>query len=309
MSNLETGLLTVVLVMLVIDLIGIVGRGRIGADALVNERLEKLLRDDTAMRLMEKAYEEAGTAQRMVINTLADVVKVLAPITPIRTDDTVDRFFDDLLTPGAPDGPAGGGHGEEDPEPDPEPVGQGSTITVNPLLQNALDGTVDRGTDYRYQMRPLGWLVYWKKHPAHETPPYINQVQDGFRAELAFIGGKVGYVSELKHSLEPGHYLLKMVVDAHVINPPQNASDVNLRAALLRPDGSVMQELPGQPFARWQGENTYLMPIQVAAEGLDAKIAFYVDAQYPTLGLESAITFKELRLLTDDGGASDYVVV
>lgn len=304
-------MLILLAVLVVVNAIDVFTRQRDRLDVAMSERMEKLLRDDTAMRLMEKAYEDAGTAQRMVIKTLADVVKILAPITPIKTDDTIDRFFDDLMKPGEPEqeGPIGGGHEPETPEEPETPVGVGETITVNPLLENALDGTVDTGTDFRYQKRPLGWLVYWKRHMDHDTPPFINAVAGGFKAELAYIAGKVGYVSEMVHHLEPGYYLLKMVVDANVINTPPNSTDVALRGALLRADGVVFKELPGQGFGRWVGENTYLMPVQVAAEGIDVKVAVYVDMVYPTLGAESSVTFKEIRLLRDDGQGSDYVVV
>ena len=299
-------MLILLAVLVVVNAIDVFARQRDRLDAVMSERMEKLLRDDTAMRLMEKAYEDAGTAQRMVINTLADVVKILAPLTPIKTDDTVDRFFDDLLKPGESDDPVVDDPVQDDPEPEPD---GGALVTVNPLLLNAMDGTVDTGTDYRYQKRPLGWLVHWKKHVNHDTPPFINAVDGGFRAELAFIAGEVGYVSELTHLLAPGHYLVKAVVDADVVNPPPNSTDVSLRAALLRPDGSVFAKLPAQPFTRWKGENVYLMPIRVAAEPVELKLVFYVEMMYPTMGANSAVMFKQIALLRDDGSASDYVDV
>lgn len=269
------------------------------------ERMENLLEKRTVRDAVEYEYLKSTGAKRNAIDLALNLADALANLTTTEKDAFISRFVEavrdgkpntDAVTPVV------------EPIDDAEPTFIAETLTYNSELAGAVDGTVDTGTDYRYQMRPLNWNVHWKPSPDHKTPPFINAVDGGFKAELAFIAGEVGYETADFLNLEPGTYLVKMVMAASVPNLPETKTDAQMAAALYRKDGTLHTKLPSQAFSDWKGENTYLMPIRIGQGGL-FKLAAFVDLVYPTIGAEGSVTFKEIRLETDDGNAGDYVLV
>lgn len=275
------------------------------------ERVENLLEKKTVQDAVEYEYLKSTGAKRNAIDFALDVAAAVSRMTKSESDDFIQHFTSairdgkpntDAVTP-VDDTPV-----VEPVEDAPEPTFIAETLTYNSELEGALDGTVDTGTDFRYQRRPPGWMVHWIADPDHQTPPFINDVADGFRAELAFIAGEIGYRTSGVLNVKQGTYLVKAVLDANIPNPPENKNDIVVSAALYREDGTIHQTLPEQPLAGWHTETTYLIPLKVGKGGLFS-LAVYAKLRYPTVGAEGSVTFKEIRLETDDGNAGDYVAV
>lgn len=51
---------------------------------------------------VETAYQTSGQFQRQALETVAGVVRILAPLTPGKADDALDKLLDDIQTPGEP---------------------------------------------------------------------------------------------------------------------------------------------------------------------------------------------------------------
>lgn len=72
------------------------------ADNTLVRELEKRQLDREYMDRLERAYQEGNRQIKAVVDTLASGLRFVAPYTPIKADDALGGFLDDIRTPGAP---------------------------------------------------------------------------------------------------------------------------------------------------------------------------------------------------------------
>lgn len=70
-------------------------------DAEVVRLLAERQADREFVGRLERAYQTSGTFQKQALDTLAGALRVLAPLTPVKTDDALAKLLDDILTPDA----------------------------------------------------------------------------------------------------------------------------------------------------------------------------------------------------------------
>lgn len=71
-------------------------------DAEVARRVADLQADRPAIDRLETAYLTTGDMQRHALDTLADVLKTIAPYTGLKFDDALAKLLDDVQKAGAP---------------------------------------------------------------------------------------------------------------------------------------------------------------------------------------------------------------
>lgn len=74
-------------------------------DASLSEKLDQKQRDRDFMDRLERAYQDSNRQKQATIDTMASLFRLIAPYTPIKSDDAVGRFLDDIRTPGADTNP------------------------------------------------------------------------------------------------------------------------------------------------------------------------------------------------------------
>ena len=72
------------------------------ADKTLARELEKRQLDREYMDRLERAYQEGNRQLKAVVDTFASGLRFVAPYTPIKVDDMLGGFLDDIRTPGAP---------------------------------------------------------------------------------------------------------------------------------------------------------------------------------------------------------------
>ena len=98
--------LGIALAALVISVITAVRKGS-SVDAAVADKLAKM-HDPQVLDRLEAAYQTANAPVVQLVNTVAALLKVVAPFTPIKSDDAAAKLLEDIQTPGAdPATPAG----------------------------------------------------------------------------------------------------------------------------------------------------------------------------------------------------------
>jgi len=68
-------------------------------------RLAELQLNRDFMARLETAYQQQNTVFQGAFNTLTEFVKLVAPLTPIKSDDELSKFLGDVKTPGDPAAP------------------------------------------------------------------------------------------------------------------------------------------------------------------------------------------------------------
>ena len=71
-------------------------------------RLAELQLNREFMARLEAAYAQQNTVFQGAFNTLTEFVKLIAPLTPIKTDDEMGKLFEDVKVPGEPETPSVG---------------------------------------------------------------------------------------------------------------------------------------------------------------------------------------------------------
>lgn len=75
-------------------------------DQVVATQIELLQQKREAMEMYERQLASANAMTQMVFGTFAGFVKLIAPLTPLLTDDAVAKFLEDLQKQGPPEAPA-----------------------------------------------------------------------------------------------------------------------------------------------------------------------------------------------------------
>jgi hypothetical protein len=95
-----TDVLTVgfALAALIVAIIGIARTGR-NIDAATAERLASMS-DPATMERLERAHAAADEKVKQALALLAAVVGIIAPLTPLKSDDALKNLLVDIQTPG-----------------------------------------------------------------------------------------------------------------------------------------------------------------------------------------------------------------
>ena len=72
------------------------------ADRRFSDTIQGRLEDREQMRFLEDRYKRADAMIQGTLNAAVEVIKVLAPLTSIKSDDKVAEWLDDIRTPGDP---------------------------------------------------------------------------------------------------------------------------------------------------------------------------------------------------------------
>lgn len=75
-------------------------------DKSLTVQLQLIQSNREAMTAYERQYLETSVTVRQVFDTLTTIVRAIAPLTPITTDDTLGDTLEDVRTPGAPSSPS-----------------------------------------------------------------------------------------------------------------------------------------------------------------------------------------------------------
>jgi hypothetical protein len=89
---------------LIVAVIAAVRSGK-NVDEAMAERLSKMSHPDQMERL-ERMYERANEPVKQLVDTVAGLAKMFAPMTPFKTDDALANMMADVQVPGAPTPPA-----------------------------------------------------------------------------------------------------------------------------------------------------------------------------------------------------------
>lgn len=80
-------------------------------DENTSARLAELQLHRDFMTRLEQAYQQQNTVFQGAFDTVTALVKTIAPLTPIKTDDELGKFLDDVKEPGDPMPPKLGASG------------------------------------------------------------------------------------------------------------------------------------------------------------------------------------------------------
>src|SRR5574338_265731 len=72
-------------------------------DQKASAELDARRADRELMASWERAYQETGAMNTQVLDAALGFLKLIAPLTPLKTDDSAVRLREDIQTPGAPD--------------------------------------------------------------------------------------------------------------------------------------------------------------------------------------------------------------
>lgn len=97
------------LLALVIAVAALVLRGKAAeADAEATRQITAMQMNREQMRLLEQQYTQANAAIKTALELAAAVVRVVAPLTPMRGDDAAVKLLEDIRAPGPPEVTTGG---------------------------------------------------------------------------------------------------------------------------------------------------------------------------------------------------------
>lgn len=72
------------------------------ADGQLQAHLELLQQNRQAMAALEKAFADSASTVRSALYVLEKATAVIAPLTPLASDDELRKLLADIMTPGAP---------------------------------------------------------------------------------------------------------------------------------------------------------------------------------------------------------------
>lgn len=75
-------------------------------DQKASDELDARRANRELMAFWERAYQETGAMNKQVLDAALGFLKLIAPLTPLKTDDSAVRLLEDIQTPGAPVEPA-----------------------------------------------------------------------------------------------------------------------------------------------------------------------------------------------------------
>lgn len=234
MTELLAVLNTIAILLMVVIGVVLAVRGGKSADVAIVERLHSTQNNREVMDRLERAYQ---TANRMQIDALSQIIGMIAPLTPFKSDDALAGFIDDIKTPGKPptmEEVADEIYTPSDPPAEDDPLlgkpAVGEIINDNHDLGGDFEArwAVHDGDDERIQTVPEGFDLVQQLDAG--APVISNNVGDTLDVSLAYYKGLVGY-SQTVYTYKDQTYFIK--IDAGLKFSP-NAYEFALVARVAR---------------------------------------------------------------------------
>lgn len=255
------------------------------------------------MSQLERAYQNQGQAYQAGFNTVLQVLRFIAPLTPFKADDAARNLLDDIKTPGKPTM-------EEiaddiyKPSPDNNPhrdLAPFTAVNNNPGLQGEphirlVPAEPVEGVDQRMVACPPSYMPLFTP----DSVPWVHQKPDGYEFSVEWIAGICGFLTDPCVNVYPGKYLLKAVVDTQFSERLDNYSI----GSSVGIDGKPIA-LVDQPIEA--GLKEYAWSVVFERAGL-ACIEVVLKSQWGLQGGKFVIRAIRLETLPDDWNGTSIII-